>query len=68
MKVGDIVIYTMEFDSDLSYTPNVGPSVIAKINQDGSLDLAVFALNGLFYKLSVQQGLPGVRQTWHEKE
>lgn len=66
-KVGDMVIYTMEFDSDKSYSPNVGAALVTKVNSDGSLDLAVFALNGMFYKFDVKQGAVGAREFWSPK-
>jgi hypothetical protein len=67
MNVGDIVIYVDEFDADTSYSPNIGPAIVTKINSPGNLDLAVFSLNGFFYKTGVVQGEPTERRTWHPK-
>lgn len=67
-KKGDTVLYTCEFDADSSYSPNVGPALVTKVNADGSLDLAIFVLNGQFFKCAVMQGQPGDRMTWHPKE
>lgn len=64
---GDIVLYVCEFDADPSYSPNVGPAIVTKVNDDGSLDLAVSVMNGQFFKLNIQKGEATMRETWHPK-
>jgi hypothetical protein len=70
VKVGSVVSYVMEWDSDTSYSPNIGPAIVTKINDDGmsgvgnTLDLVVFAMNGMFYKFSAKEGDPKTRMTW----
>lgn len=64
---GSMVLYVAEFDADTSYSPNIGPAIVTKVNADGTLDLVVFVLNGMFYKEGVKQGEPTERMTWHLK-
>lgn len=69
MKKGDVVLYVDKFDADESDgSPNVSPAIVTEVNKDGTLDLAVFFLNGLFYKNNAKEGLPEERGTWHVKE
>jgi hypothetical protein len=65
IKVGDKCIYVMEFDSDTSYTPNIGPAIVAKVNSNGNPDLVVLTLNGIFFKANVLLGSPTQRSTYH---
>lgn len=67
MQVGNIVLYVDEFDSDKSYSPNMGPALVTKVHSNGELDLAVFAQNGMFFKTQVKQGAVDERRTWHPK-
>jgi hypothetical protein len=67
MQVGDIVIYTCDFDADQSEIPNVSASLVTKTHPNGNLDLCSFVSNGVFFKQNVAQGAVGVRGTWHPK-
>jgi hypothetical protein len=65
IKVGQVVMYTMEFDSDLSYSPNVGPAMVAKVHSNGNPDLVILTINGVFFKTDVPFGSPEIRASWH---
>ena len=67
-KKGDIVLYVCEFDSDSSYSPNVLPGIVVKVNLDDTLDLVVHGINVEFYKEGVKRDDIKSRQTWHPKE
>lgn len=66
-KVGDTVVYCMEFDADESYSPNIGPALVTKVNKDGSIDLVIFAENGMFFKENILKGEVGERMKWTVK-
>jgi hypothetical protein len=65
--VGNVVLYTEQFDSDKSELPNIVPAIVVRGHADNVVDLAVFFLNGMFYKLNVPVGAPDVRGTWHPR-
>lgn len=67
MKQGDMVIYVCEFDADDSYSPNLAPGIVTKVNNDGTLDLMVFFMNGSFMKLNCKEGCPNERMTWFRR-
>lgn len=65
---GDFVLYVCEFDADTSVSPNVAPALVTKVNANGSLDLNVFFLNGMFMKQNVSQDDGSKkRETWFPK-
>lgn len=67
IKKGSTVLYVALFDADKSETPNINPAIVTKVQADGSLDLVVHSINGVYFK----EGAPNseddksVRGSWH---
>lgn len=63
MKLADTVIYTNAYG-----TPSTeSAAIVTGVNADGTLNLACFYLNEIFFRLGVPQGNPGQKDTWHPK-
>lgn len=69
MKKGDVVLFVCHFDSDTEETPNINPATVTKVQRDGSLDLVVHSINGVYFKAGVNgSDDKTARGTWHEVE
>ena len=64
-SIGRIVIYNHPGDSTGKYPPMQSPAMIQKVNEDGTVEMIVFSVNGgLYFNHNVEQGDGKCQWNW----